>query len=427
MTVNLITLGCSRNLVDSEHLLHHFKKGGYQVLHNEYSPPADIVIINTCGFILDAKEESVNTILHYLEEKERGNLNKLFVMGCLSERYKEDLRRELPGVDRYFGVREMPQILQAAGIKPDGHPGLSRVVSPPGHYAYLKISEGCDRTCSFCAIPGIRGRHSSVPMDHLLREGSHLAAQGVREMILIAQDLTGYGTDLYRKRALPELLKALVGLEGVDWFRLHYAYPTGFPMEVIDLMASQPKICSYLDIPIQHINDRILDSMGRGYNREKLETLLNRFRSGIPGVALRTTVMVGYPEETEQAFRELLDFLSAFRFDRLGVFPYSHEEGTHAYIHHQDRIPDQVKTERAGEVMKLQQEISLQLNREKIGKTYRVLIDRSEAGHYTGRTEYDSPEVDNEVIIQAEGLEKGRFYNVKITGAEAFDLLGVVV
>lgn len=428
MTVNLITLGCSRNLVDSEHLLYHFQKDGYRVLHNEYVPPADIVIINTCGFILDAKQESVDTILYYVGEKEKGNLGKLFVMGCLSQRYREDLRKELPEVDGFFGVSEMPQILQAAGIRSGLAGQVSRLITPPGHYAYLKISEGCDRTCSFCAIPGIRGKQVSLSIGQLRQEGAYLGGQGVKELILIAQDLTAYGRDLYRKRALPRLLKELIQLQDVEWIRLHYAYPTGFPLEVINLMAAEPKICNYLDIPIQHINDQVLSSMGRGYSRKQLEALLERFRSGVPDVALRTTVMVGYPEESEEAFRELLEFLAAFRFDRLGVFPYSHEADTPAGRNQPDRIPEKIKIERAGEVMKLQQEISLGINREKIGKVYRVLIDRAEGSSYVGRTEYDSPEVDNEVIVTADKkLHAGSFYDVKITDAEEFDLLGVVI
>jgi len=428
MTLQMITLGCSRNLVDSEHLIYHFQKRGYRVIHNEYHPPADILIINTCGFILDAKQESVDTILQYLEEKKKGNLGKLYVMGCLSERYKSELPKELPGVDGFFGVNEMPRILRAAGIGyPDPDP-VSRLVSPPGHYAYLKVSEGCDRSCAFCAIPGIRGRQVSVPVEQLRREAAFLAGRGVRELILIAQDLTAYGTDLYGKRALPGLLEELPKQEGIEWIRLHYAYPTGFPLEVIGVMASGQKICKYLDIPIQHISDRVLSAMGRGYGRKNLEALLERFRSEIPDVSLRTTVMVGYPEETDEAFRELLDFLAAFRFDRLGVFPYSHEEGTGAGRKYRDVIPEKVKSERAGEVMKLQQEISLQLNREKIGKVYRVLIDREEPPCYIGRTEYDSPEVDNEVILQADRkLDPGDFYDVRITGAEEFDLYGTVV
>ncbi|HER07347.1 MAG TPA: 30S ribosomal protein S12 methylthiotransferase RimO [Bacteroides sp.] len=428
MTVNLITLGCSRNLVDSEHLLYHFQKDGYRVLHNEYVPPADIVIINTCGFILDAKQESVDTILYYVGEKEKGNLGKLFVMGCLSQRYREDLRKELPEVDGFFGVSEMPQILQAAGIRSGLAGQVSRLITPPGHYAYLKISEGCDRTCSFCAIPGIRGKQVSLSIGQLRQEGAYLGGQGVKELILIAQDLTAYGRDLYRKRALPRLLKELIQLQDVEWIRLHYAYPTGFPLEVINLMAAEPKICNYLDIPIQHINDQVLSSMGRGYSRKQLEALLERFRSGVPDVALRTTVLVGYPEESEEAFRELLEFLAAFRFDRLGVFPYSHEADTPAGRNQPDRIPEKIKIERAGEVMKLQQEISLGINREKIGKVYRVLIDRAEGSSYVGRTEYDSPEVDNEVIVTADKkLHAGSFYDVKITDAEEFDLLGVVI
>jgi ribosomal protein S12 methylthiotransferase len=427
MTVNIITLGCSKNLVDSEHLLAQFRASGYQVLHDNYDSPADIVIINTCGFILDAKEESVDTILSYVEEKKEGRIQKLFVMGCLSERYKDDLDHEMPEVDGFFGVWEMPRILEAAGTRLDQELLSSRVLTTPGHYAYLKISEGCNRTCAFCAIPGIRGSQQSLSIDTLVSESRKLVDGGVKELILIAQDLTNYGMDLYNKRALPELLKELVKIPALEWIRLHYAYPTGFPEEVIELMAREEKICNYLDIPIQHVNDEVLTAMGRGHKREKLEYLLGKFRSRIPDVALRTTVLTGFPGESEKAFDELMSFLREFRFERLGVFPYSHEEDTPAFHTYSDSIPEQLKARRAEEIMALQQEVSKKLNEEKVGKTYKVLIDRREADFFIGRTQYDSPEVDNEVLIHAdEELLTGEFYQVRITGAEEFDLYGRV-
>jgi len=427
MTVNILTLGCSKNLVDSEHLLYQFRTAGYRVIHNEYNTPADVVIINTCGFILDAKEESIDTILSYLEKKKRGDLKKLFVMGCLSERYKEDLQAELPGVDGFFGVWEMARILEATGSKLDHQLLTDRVVTTPSHFAYLKIAEGCNRTCAFCAIPGIRGPQQSLTIDDLIQESNNLVNRGVRELILIAQDLTNYGIDIYQKRALPDLLRELVRIEGLQWIRLHYAYPTGFPEEVIDLMAAEEKICNYMDIPIQHVNDGILSAMGRGHDRNKLEGLLEKFRSRVPDVALRTTVLVGFPGETEQTFKELLDFLEEFKFDRLGVFPYSHEEDTPSFRCFKDQVPDRIKTEMAEAVMKLQQEISLQINLDRVGRSFKVLIDSQEENFYIGRTQYDSPEVDNEVLIPVEqDLTIGNFYNAKITGAEEFDLYGVV-
>ncbi len=425
MTVNILTLGCSKNLVDSEHLLAQFRASGYKVLHNAYDAAAEVVIINTCGFILDAKEESVESILSYIEEKKRGKLHKLFVMGCLSERYREELTKEMPEVDGFYGVWDMPAILEAMGSKLDQRLLHERELTTPKHYAYLKISEGCNRSCAFCAIPGIRGAQQSISIEDLVKESNGLVKKGVKELILIAQDLTNYGIDLYEKRALPELLKELVKIEHLEWIRLHYAYPTGFPEEVIDLMASEEKICNYMDIPIQHVNNEILSAMGRGHDRTKLENLLQKFRKQVPDVALRTTVLTGFPGETEEAFSELLDFVRAFKFERLGVFPYSHEEGTPAFKNFQDLIPDKVKSERAGAIMELQQEISLQLNEEKIGKTFKVLIDRREEGYFVGRTQYDSPEVDNEVLVaDDQPLSIGHFYQVKITGAGDFDLYG---
>ena len=427
MTVNILTLGCSKNLVDSEHLLAQFRASGYKVLHNAYDTAAEVVIINTCGFILDAKEESVDSILFYIEEKKRGNIHKLFVMGCLSERYREELIKEMPEVDGFYGVWEISAILEAMGSKLDQRLLHERELTTPAHYAYLKISEGCNRTCAFCAIPGIRGQQQSISIDDLLKESNSLVNKGVKELILIAQDLTNYGIDLYGKRALPELLKELVKIKDLEWIRLHYAYPTGFPEEVIDLMASEEKICNYMDIPIQHVNNDVLSAMGRGHDRDILEKLLQKFRKQIPDVALRTTVLTGFPGETEEAFSELIDFIKAFKFERLGVFPYSHEEDTPAYKNFQDLIPDQVKSDRAGAIMELQQAISLQLNEEKIGKIYKVLIDRREEGYFVGRTQYDSPEVDNEVLVEDnQQLTIGQFYQVKINGAGEFDLYGVV-
>lgn len=427
MTVNILTLGCSKNLVDSEHLLAQFRASGYKVLHNAYDTAAEIVIINTCGFILDAKEESVDSILSYIEEKKRGKIHKLFVMGCLSERYREELIKEMPEVDGFYGVWEMPAILEAMGSKLDQRLLHERELTTPAHYAYLKISEGCNRSCAFCAIPGIRGQQRSISIEDLLKESNSLVNKGVKELILIAQDLTNYGIDLYEKRALPELLKELVKIKSLEWIRLHYAYPTGFPEEVIDLMASEEKICNYMDIPIQHVNNEVLSAMGRGHDREKLEQLLQKFRKQIPDVALRTTVLTGFPGESEEAFSELIDFIKAFKFERLGVFPYSHEEDTPAYKNFQDLIPNKVKSDRAGAIMELQQAISLQLNEEKIGKIYKVLIDRKEEGYFVGRTQYDSPEVDNEVLVEDNPqLTIGQFYQVKINGAGEFDLYGVL-
>jgi ribosomal protein S12 methylthiotransferase len=425
MTVNIITLGCSKNLVDSEHLLSQFRASGYKVLHDEQDASADLVIINTCGFILDAKEESVETIMHYIGAKKEGKLDKLFVMGCLSERYKDGLTAELPEVDGFFGVWEMARILEEAGTSLDSKLLTERIITTPSHYAYLKVSEGCNRTCAFCAIPGIRGKQQSISIDQLVTESKGLVHGGVKELILIAQDLTAYGTDLYQRRALPDLLRELVKIEGLEWIRLHYAYPTSFPEEVIDLMGSEEKICNYMDIPIQHINDQVLSDMGRGHNRKKLEQLLDQFRAKMPDVALRTTVLTGYPGETEEAFNELMEYLAAFRFDRLGVFPYSHEEDTPAHLRFKDDIPEKVKHKRAEAVMEQQQSISLDLNQSRIGKSFKVLIDREEEDYYIGRTQYDSPEVDNEVLIPNDHeLVVGNFYQVSITDAAEFDLFG---
>jgi len=422
--INIITLGCSKNLVDSEYLLRQFHASGHEVFHDDGGVTSDVVILNTCGFILDAKEESIAAILQYVDLKKQGLVKKVLVMGCLSERYRADLVQEIPEVDGFFGVWDHAAIVKAVGA--DYYPQLAndRMTTTPGHYAFLKISEGCNRRCSFCAIPGIRGDQRSRSMEDLVEEAAHLVSRGARELILIAQDLTNYGIDLTGRRDLPRLLKKLAALEGADWIRLHYAYPTGFPDEVIDLMAVTPNICNYLDIPIQHINDRILRSMNRGHDRRKLEKLLYDLRQRVPGVAIRTTLLVGYPGETEEEFMELYDFVKAFRFERLGVFPYSHEEDTPA-SGLVDDVPAKVKQERASRIMELQQEISLEINTAKVGNTYRVLIDAEETEYYTGRTEFDSPGVDNEVLVsKGVTLEPGAFADVKITGAGEFDLFG---
>jgi ribosomal protein S12 methylthiotransferase len=425
MTVNIITLGCSKNLVDSERLMLQFRASGHRVVHDDFTDPSDLVIINTCGFILDAKQESINTILSFLEEKKRGRVKKLFVMGCLSERYRNELKTEMPEVDGFFGVWEMKEILEGAGSMLDRAILNDRMVTTPSHYAYLKVAEGCNRTCAFCAIPGIRGRQRSVPVEDLVEESRALAGKGTRELILIAQDLTGYGTDLYGNQALPRLLEELIRVDSIEWIRLHYAYPKGFPLEVIDLMAGEEKICNYLDIPIQHINDRILRTMGRGHGRKEMEDILYRFRQKIPDMALRTTILTGFPGEDETAFEELLQFLEEFRFDRLGVFPYSHEEDTPAARKFKDSIPGKAKQERADRIIELQQGISLSMNEARIGSTFRVLIDRREGEYYCGRTQYDSPEVDNEVLIpEDEAVQIGTFCNVRITAASEYELYG---
>jgi ribosomal protein S12 methylthiotransferase len=426
MIINIITLGCSKNLVDSEYILRQFHSNGHQVFHDAKDIDADVVILNTCGFILDAKEESIETILRYAAQKKSGRLSKLIVMGCLSERYMSDLKREIPEVDHFFGVWDHKEIVRSVGSEYYHDQINNRFVTTPSHYAYLKVSEGCNRQCAFCAIPGIRGPQRSRSLEALLDEARNLAAGGARELILVAQDLTSYGMDLNGRKLLPELLRRLSKLNEIDWIRLHYAYPTGFPEEVIDLMALDPKICKYMDMPIQHINSRILSAMNRGHKRDKLEKLLGLFRQKVPGVAIRTTVLTGFPGETEEEFDELYTFLEKFRFERLGVFPYSHEEDTPA-AGLTDDVPAVVKQERADRIMELQQQISLEINCEKVGQTLRVLIDKEEDDYYTGRTEHDSPEVDNEVLVsKSSSLNTGKFYQVLITAAEEFDLYGTV-
>ncbi len=423
--INVVTLGCSKNVYDSEVLMGQLKASGKDVVHED---EGNIVVINTCGFINNAKEESVNTILEYVQKKEEGDVDKVFVTGCLSERYKPDLVKEIPNVDQYFGTTELPGLLKALGADYKHELIGERLTTTPKNYAYLKIAEGCDRPCSFCAIPIMRGKHRSTPIEDLVTEAEKLAANGVKELILIAQDLTYYGLDLYKKRNLAELLEALVKVEGVEWIRLHYAFPTGFPMDVLEVMNREPKICNYLDIPLQHISDDILKSMRRGTTKEKTTKLLKEFRAAVPNMTIRTTLIVGYPGETEENFQELKQWVQDMRFERLGCFTYSHEENTHAF-NLEDDVPEEVKIERANQIMEVQSQISWELNQQKIGQEFKVVIDRKEGSYFVGRTEFDSPDVDNEVLIDASKtyLKTGEFTTVKIIDAEDFDLYGEVV
>ena len=421
--INVVTLGCSKNVYDSEVLMGQLRANDKDVVHEE---EGNVVVINTCGFIANAKEESVNTILEYVQKKQAGKVDKVFVTGCLSERYKPDLQKEIPDVDEYFGTSELPNLLKALGADYRHELIGERLTTTPKNYAYLKIAEGCDRPCSFCAIPLMRGKHKSKPIEELVSESEKLAAKGVKELILIAQDLTYYGLDLYKKRNLAELLEALVKVEGIEWIRLHYAFPTGFPMDVLDVMKREPKVCHYLDIPLQHISDRILKSMRRGTTQAKTTKLLQEFRTAVPEMTIRTTLIVGYPGETEEDFETLKSWVKAMRFERLGCFTYSHEEDTHAYTLTDD-VPEDVKQERANEIMEIQSQISWELNQEKIGKTFRCIIDRKEGNYFIGRTEFDSPDVDNEVLIDASKyyLKQGEFTDIKITEAADFDLYGM--
>ncbi len=423
--INVVTLGCSKNVYDSEVLMGQLKASGKDVVHEE---EGNIVVINTCGFINNAKEESVNTILEYVQKKQDGDVDKVFVTGCLSERYKPDLVKEIPNVDEYFGTTELPGLLKALGADYKHELIGERLTTTPKNYAYLKIAEGCDRPCSFCAIPIMRGKHKSTPIEDLVTEAEKLAANGVKELILIAQDLTYYGLDLYKKRNLAELLEALVKVEGVEWIRLHYAFPTGFPLDVLDVMNREPKICNYLDIPLQHISDTVLKSMRRGTNKEKTTKLIHQFREAVPNMTIRTTLIVGYPGETEENFQELKQWVQDMRFERLGCFTYSHEENTHAYSL-EDDVPEDVKMDRANQIMEIQSQISWELNQQKIGETFKVVIDRKEGNYFVGRTEFDSPDVDNEVLIDASKtyLKTGEFATVKIIEAEDFDLYGEVI
>ena len=423
--INVITLGCSKNIYDSEVLMGQLRANDQEVVHQE---EGNIVVINTCGFIDNAKEESVNTILEQIENKEAGKVDKVYVTGCLSERYKPDLQKEIPQVDEYFGTTDLAQLLKVLGADYKHELVGERILTTPKHFAYLKVSEGCDRPCSFCAIPLMRGKHRSTPLEEVVVQAKNLARDGVKELMLIAQDLTYYGLDLYKERKLADLLLALVEVEGIEWIRLHYAFPTGFPEDVLKVMREQPKVCNYLDIPLQHIADPILKSMRRGTTKEKTTTLLKKFREEVPGIILRTSLIVGYPGETQEDFEVLKDWVKEMRFERLGCFTYSHEENTHAH-QLEDNIPEEVKQERSNAIMEIQSQISWEYNQSCVGKTYRCLIDRKEGVHYVGRTFMDSPDVDNEVLVDATThyLKQGDFIDLLITEATDYDLVGTPV
>ncbi|MFD1315669.1 30S ribosomal protein S12 methylthiotransferase RimO [Namhaeicola litoreus] len=426
--INVVTLGCSKNVYDSEVLMGQLKANNKEVVHEDENDEGNIVVINTCGFIGKAKEESVNTILHYAQKKELGEIDKVFVTGCLSERYKPDLEKEIPDVDSYFGTHDLPNLLKALGADYKHELVGERLTTTPKHYAYLKIAEGCDRPCSFCAIPLMRGKHVSTPIEDLVTEAEKLAQKGIKELILIAQDLTYYGLDIYKKRALAELLLALVKVDGIEWIRLHYAFPTGFPIDVLDVMKNEPKVCNYIDIPLQHVNTEILKSMKRGTTAEKTKQLLTSFREKVPNMAVRTTLIVGYPGETEEQFNELKQFVIDSKFDRMGCFAYSHEENTSAYLL-EDNVPEKVKERRVNELMEIQSQISFDLNQEKVGKVFKCIFDRKEGDFFIGRTEFDSPDVDNEVLVDAKNhyIQIGQFIDIEITEASDFDLYGIPV
>jgi len=426
--INIITLGCSKNVYDSEVLMGQLLANKISVDHESEKENANIVVVNTCGFIDNAKEESINAILEQAQRKESGEIDRLYVTGCLSERYKPDLEKDIPDVDQYFGTTDLPKLLKVLDADYKHELLGERLTTTPNHYAYLKISEGCDRPCSFCAIPLMRGKHRSTPIEQLVKEAEYLTKNGVKELILIAQDLTFYGLDIYKERRLADLLTQLSKVEGVEWIRLHYAFPTGFPEDVLDVIRTNNKICNYIDIPLQHINDDLLKSMKRGASREKIDALLESFRVKVPGIAIRTTLIVGYPGETNERFQELIQWVQDTKFDRLGVFTYSHEENTLAY-NLEDDVPDKIKKARAEEIMDLQTHISWELNQDKIGRVFKVLFDRKEGNYFIGRTEFDSPDVDNEVLVRAEDtyIRIGDFANVKIEKIDHFDLYGVVV
>ena len=427
-SVNIITLGCSKNLVDSEVLSAQLAANDIDVVHEAKKLKHNISIINTCGFIDKAKEESINTILEQVELKQRGKLEKVYVTGCLSERYRNDLAKEIPEVDDWFGTLELPLILNRLNADYKAELVGERLLGTPAHYAYLKISEGCNRTCSFCAIPLMRGAHVSKPVEMLVEEAERLVAKGVREIMLIAQELTYYGLDIYKERRLPQLMKALAGVKGLEWIRLHYAYPSKFPLEIIEVMKRHDNICNYLDMPLQHASNNMLQAMKRQITREEMTELIGNIRAILPDICLRTTLIAGFPGETEADVEELKDFLRQMRFERVGIFTYSHEEGTSAH-QFEDNVPQQVKEERAREIMEVQQEISYEKNKEKVGQVFKVIIDKKEAGRYLGRTEHDSVEVDNEVIVDTKGksLQPGQFVQVKITKAYDYDLEGELV
>jgi len=426
--VNVITLGCSKNIYDSEVLMAQLKGNNFDVAHESTDNDASIVIINTCGFIDNAKQESIDMIVDYAEAKKNGLVDKVYVTGCLSQRYKDDLEKEIPEVDAFFGTRELPHLLKT--LKADYKHELvgERLLTTPTHYAYFKIAEGCDRPCSFCAIPIMRGKHKSTPIEDLIKQAKGLAAKGVKEIMLIAQDLTYYGLDIYKRRALAELIDKLADVEGIDWIKLHYAFPNNFPMDVFEVMNRRENVCNYLDIPLQHGSTKMLKAMRRGITREKTEELITNIRTAVPGIAIRTTFIAGYPGETEEDFQEMYDFVERSRFERLGIFTYSHEENTHAY-NFDDDVPQEVKQERADRIMELQSGISYELNQEKVGKTFKVLFDKIEGDYYLGRTEFDSPDVDNEVLVRKDEfhLRLGDFAMVEVFEADHYDLYGKIV
>ena len=426
--VNVITLGCSKNIYDSEVLMAQLKGNNFDVAHESTDNDASIVIINTCGFIDNAKQESIDMIVDYAEAKKDGLVDKVYVTGCLSQRYKDDLEKEIPEVDAFFGTRELPHLLKT--LKADYKHELvgERLLTTPTHYAYFKIAEGCDRPCSFCAIPIMRGKHKSTPIEDLIKQAKGLAAKGVKEIMLIAQDLTYYGLDIYKRRALAELIDKLADVEGIDWIKLHYAFPNNFPMDVFEVMNRRENVCNYLDIPLQHGSTKMLKAMRRGITREKTEELITNIRAAVPGIAIRTTFIAGYPGETEEDFQEMYDFVERSRFERLGIFTYSHEENTHAY-NFDDDVPQEVKQERADRIMELQSGISYELNQEKVGKTFKVLFDKIEGDYYLGRTEFDSPDVDNEVLVRKDEfhLRLGDFAMVEVFEADHYDLYGKIV
>lgn len=424
--INVVTLGCSKNLVDSELFLSQMKANGYQVSHDSDDSDARIVAINTCGFILDAKEESVDTILEYVDAKKRGLIDKIFVFGCLTERYKEELLKEIPEVDGFYGKFQVKKMVE--DLKAEYKMSLSheRYLTTPSHYAYLKISEGCNRTCSYCAIPRMTGKHISIPMEELVKEARSLTTKGVKELLVIAQDLSFYGLDLYKEPKLAELTRQLADLPRIEWIKLHYAYPANFPFEVLAVMKEKENVAKYLDIALQHCSDNVLKKMRRNITKAETIALIQRIREEVPGIHLRTTLLVGHPGETEADFEELKEFVKTMRFERLGVFPYSHEEDTYAGENYEDNVPEEIKQARANEIMAIQQEISAEINAEKVGTILKVVIDRKEGDYFIGRTEYDSPEVDGEVLIKADDLIPGKFYRVKITSSEDFDLYGVI-
>ncbi|MCG6190450.1 30S ribosomal protein S12 methylthiotransferase RimO [Maribellus maritimus] len=424
--VNVVTMGCSKNLVDSEVLLNQLEKGKFEVMHDSNDLDFDAVFVNTCGFIHDAKQESVDMILDYVEAKKRGDIQKLYVMGCLSERYQKDLETEIPEVDRYFGKFDLKAMVDELKVTYQPEYIYERKITTPSHFAYLKISEGCNRSCSFCAIPQMTGRHKSKSIDNLVKEARYLAKRGVKEILLIAQDLSYYGIDIYGKNRLAELINQISEVDGIEWIRLHYLYPTKFPYEILPVMRENPKVCKYLDMPLQHIANPVLKNMLRHVTREETENLIKRIKQEVPGVILRTTMLVGFPGETEADFKELKTFIQETKFEKLGVFPYSNEEGTYAAKKFEDSLPEEVKQARADEIMELQQQVSAELNQQKVGQTFKVIVDRKEGDFFIGRTEFDSPEVDGEVFITSEkALEKGQFVQVKITGAEDYDLFGI--